>query len=227
MFYPFMPGTYDRMAVTLSGMARILGVAGLLLVPIGIVWLIHELVNRPGRSDSVSLKTKSHWFAVCALAASMIVGVGVALASSQAGPSFAISVLILVVYVLWRLAAAVKRLKSDGYTGFNPTPLYLIVIPGTVATAQFMFFEPAVEMSRRRTMIGSTQFIKAIESYRDAYGRYPPSLESVITTMTRPRSASSVIAMNLMVSRTTSFSSTPLGRSARRSLSCITRVMST
>ena len=46
MFYAFLPGTHDRLAVSLSFMARSLGWAGLLLVPIGAVWLIYELVKR-------------------------------------------------------------------------------------------------------------------------------------------------------------------------------------
>jgi hypothetical protein len=179
MFYPFMPGPYDRMAVTLSGMARIFGVAGLLLVPVGMVWLIHELVKRRRRRDSVPHAVKSHWFAVCALAASLVVGVAVALASMRTGPSLAISVLILVMYGVWRTAPAVKQLKSDGYTGFNPTPLYLIIVPAIVATAQFTLLEAAVEISRDRTIMGSTRFINAIEGYRAVHGRYPPSLESV------------------------------------------------
>lgn len=179
MFYPFMPGTYDRMAVTLSGVAQILGLLGLLLVPIGIVWLIHELVNHRRRRDSIPHRAKSHWFAVCALAASLVVGVGGAMASMQTGPSLAISVLILVVYCVWRAAPAVKQLKSDGYGGFNPTPLYLIIVPAVLAAGRLMFLETAVEISRNRTIMGSTAFINAIEGYRAVYGRYPSSLESV------------------------------------------------
>ena len=37
---PFLPGQYDRLAVSLSGIARVLGVASPLLVPIGLVWLL-------------------------------------------------------------------------------------------------------------------------------------------------------------------------------------------
>ncbi len=179
MFYPFMPGPYDRMAVPLSGMAQVLGVAGFLLVPIGIVWLFYELANRRRMSSPGPFKAKSYWFAVCALVATLVVFAGVALASMQAGPALAIGVLMLAAYAVRRAASAMKRLKSSGYTGFNPTPLYLIIIPGMLATAHFAFLKSAVEISRNRTIIGSTQFINAIEAYRTAHGRYPPSLESV------------------------------------------------
>jgi len=179
MFYPFMPGTYDRMAIPLSGMAQVLGLAGLLLVPIGVVWLIYELVNRRRRLGSLSQKEKGHWFAVAALAASLVVGAGVALASMQTGPSLAVGLLILCVFGVWRAAPAVKQLKSDGHTGFNPVPLYLTIVPGVLATAQLTFLKTAVEISRHRTIMGSAQFINAIEAYHAAHGRYPLSLESV------------------------------------------------
>lgn len=56
MFYPFMPGTYDRMAVTISGMVQMLGVGGLLLVPIGVLWLIYDRANvRRACSKAVEL----------------------------------------------------------------------------------------------------------------------------------------------------------------------------
>lgn len=179
MFYPFMPGTYDRMAVVLSGMAQVLGVAGVLLIPIGISWLIYDLVNRRRRRDSVPLLAKSHWFAVGALAASVVAGAGVALASLHTSPSLSIGVLILVAYGAQRAGRAVKQLKSGGYRGFNAIPLYLIIIPGIVATAHLVLLRPAVEISRKRTIMGSTEFINAIEAYRVAYGHYPPTLESV------------------------------------------------
>ena len=179
MFYPFMPGTYDRMAIPLSGMAQVCGLAGLLLVPIGMVWLIYELVNRRRTPGSLPQKGKSHWFAVCALAALLVVGAGVALASVQTGPSLAVCVLILCVYGIWRAAPAVTQLKSGRHIGFNPAPLYLIIVPCVLATAQRTFLETAVEISRNRTIMGSARFIGAIEAYHAAHGRYPLSLESV------------------------------------------------
>ncbi|MFN0205480.1 MAG: hypothetical protein ACKVS6_04110 [Planctomycetota bacterium] len=179
MFYPFMPGTYDRMAVPLSGMAQVLGVVGLVLVPIGMVWLFYELANRRRMSGPVPFKARSYWFAVCALAATLIVCAAVALASMQAGLSLTIGVLMLTAYAVRRAAPAMKRLKSGGHIGFNPTPLYLIIIPGILATAHFAFLKTAVEISRNRTIVGSTPFINAIEAYRTAHGRYPQSLESM------------------------------------------------
>jgi hypothetical protein len=43
MFYPFLPGTHDRLAVTLSMMAQALGLAGLPLVLVGVAWLLYAM----------------------------------------------------------------------------------------------------------------------------------------------------------------------------------------
>lgn len=179
MFYPFMPGTYDRMAGTLSGMAQVLGVAGMLLIPIGTSWLVYDLVYRRRRRNSSPLPGKSYWLAVCALAASVLVGVAVALASMHTSPSLSIGVLILVLYGAQRAAPGMRQLKSGGYSGFSPIPLYLIIIPGALAIARLVFLETAVEISRERTIMGSRQLINAIEAYRSAHGSYPVTLESV------------------------------------------------
>ena len=44
-FYPFLPGEYDPLAMSLSAMAQTLGLAGLLGVPVGIAWPIFELAE--------------------------------------------------------------------------------------------------------------------------------------------------------------------------------------
>ncbi|HEX5885823.1 MAG TPA: hypothetical protein VFY67_14875, partial [Pyrinomonadaceae bacterium] len=43
---PFLPGSYDNLAVALSEMAHMFGVVGLLLVPVGLIWLA---ANRSSR----------------------------------------------------------------------------------------------------------------------------------------------------------------------------------
>lgn len=49
-FYPFLPGEYDSLAMSLSAMAQTLGLAGLLGVPVGIAWPIFELQKRARRN---------------------------------------------------------------------------------------------------------------------------------------------------------------------------------
>ena len=46
IFLPYLPGDYDASSVTLSGMAQLFGFSSLLFVPIGISWLIYEIIKQ-------------------------------------------------------------------------------------------------------------------------------------------------------------------------------------
>lgn len=59
---PFLPGRYDSLAVPLSLMAQILGTAGLLLVPVGALWVASGYWRR--------LAGKQYGIAIAALIAS-------------------------------------------------------------------------------------------------------------------------------------------------------------
>jgi hypothetical protein len=181
MFYPFMPGTYDRLAVSLSAMAQALGVTGLLMVPIGILWLIHELARRRARTQgSAPRRERRSWFALSATAASVVVMAGVALAAAiESGPALAVAVLMLWVFIIRRALAAVRRMRMADDSRVNAAPFYLILVPCILVAARLMYFPAAVEFSRHRTITGSAQFISAIEGYRAAHGSYPVSLGSV------------------------------------------------
>jgi hypothetical protein len=182
MFYPFLPGRHDRLAVTLSMMAQMLGWAGLLLIPIGAVWLIYEIVKRKAPTRLGSHRDKGYYFAIAAIGVSLLVAAAVALAALiQTGLSLAIGVLLFWAYVVWRFAPALRRLKNDGASGFNPTPLYLLFVPSVLVAAQLTLLQPAVEFSRHRTILGSADFINAIEAYHTAHGQYPSSLASSLS----------------------------------------------
>ena len=180
IFYPFFPGRHDRLAVTLSMMAQMSGFAGLLLVPIGVLWLIFEAMKRGNKQDSVSRTNRGYFFALAALAGSFVVAGGVALAALiHTGPSLGLIVLISWACIVRRNMPALERIKNRELGGFNPTPLYLIFVPCILVTAQLLCLKTAVEFSRRRAIHGSAEFISAIEAYRTVYGRYPLSLASV------------------------------------------------
>src|SRR5262245_19918603 len=104
-FLPFLPGGYDGMAVTLSAMAQGVGFLGLLLVPIGIVWLIYEVSKRAANVDSSSRKDKGYHFATAALIVGAIATAIVPLiAFAHVGVSLVLLSLVLWVYGIWRIA---------------------------------------------------------------------------------------------------------------------------
>src|SRR5688572_32799461 len=70
---PFLPGSYDGLAVALSEMAHMFGILGLLLVPIGLLWIAADRSER--------LSQKRHLFPLLPLIASTLVRAGLSLAA--------------------------------------------------------------------------------------------------------------------------------------------------
>ena len=98
MFLPFIPGDYDVLAVTLSFMSRVLGWGGLLLVPIGFLWLIYETMKR--RKKDWKHANKTHHFAIAALVVASIVAIAASLSAFlNNNRSFGIITLVVCIYI--------------------------------------------------------------------------------------------------------------------------------
>ena len=179
IFLPFIPGNYDSLAVTISFLAQLLAMAGLLLVPVGLLWLIHELSKQ--RKQQLATNNKgTYGFAIVALVASCIVALVVSSGAFAAGNFFlGIVTLVFCVYSVLRTVRKIKRLKKATREGFNSTPLYLVCIPVVVVLFRFLFIVPATEFSRDHAIRQSERLIQEIEAYHKRNGHYPLSLLSV------------------------------------------------
>ena len=175
VFYPYLPGRYDSLAVGLSTAVQLLAAAGMLLLPLAALWLAHAALQR-GRPAGRG----GYFLALATLAAGSVLALAVALLV-LAGIGYTLGVLALSVW-FWavsRLMPGLRRLKAAGEAGFNPAPVYLALIPLAVVAAQVVLARPALEYSRRRAIAQSAELIQAIEAYRAARGRFPDSLLAV------------------------------------------------
>jgi hypothetical protein len=180
MLYPFLPGGYDGLAVALSTMTQVLGILGLLLVPVGILWLVYELRSRARRQQNLPHTGRRYYFAMASLIAASLLAILASLfALLISGPAFALLTLALWLYIVVRLIPRLRLLKNVGSESFNPAPLYLIIVPIAVLISQLMLAAPATEFSRNRAITMSAEFIHDIEAYRDEYGHYPVSLAAM------------------------------------------------
>lgn len=160
---PFLPGPYDPLAPSISMMARVFGMAGLLLVPIGALWFASWY--------SQSLLAKQRAIAMIAWMAVLIVWAVVSFAAfALTGLSLALITAVAGGAVLYSWS---RRLSS-----VRPA-LYLFFVPLAVFPIQRVALAPAVEFSRDRAIANSAQFIAAIEQFRATRGHYPESLLSV------------------------------------------------
>ena len=180
IFYPFLPGGYDGLAVALSAMAQAAVVVGLLLVPIGILWLAHELRSHARRKQGLPHTERGYRFAVASVVGSSIVAAAVSLSAAMSvGRSFGVLTIALWIYSVSRLIPRLKMMRNIERGALNPVPLYLTVVPIAALLGQLVLDGPAVEHSRNRAIDNSAEVVNDIERFHAAHGRYPGSLLAV------------------------------------------------
>lgn len=166
---PFLPGRYDSLAVPLSSMAQVIGTAGLVLVPVGLMWIAVDRSQRLARWRRV--------FAILAFVISSMVWAVVCLAAVvQSGLALGGGAFALWGYAAWRAWPKLTRVSAGTPEISTALPYYLIVVPITVALLLLTVVRPAVEFSRNRAIRNSAPLIAAIEQYHATHGRYPMSL---------------------------------------------------
>jgi hypothetical protein len=179
MSYPFLPGDYDVLAMALSTTAQLLGTVGLLLVPLGALWLVYEARKRAPRNH-YQKSDRGYYFALASLIAATIVAIAISLSMVFGfGVSFGALTLALWFYLVSRLIPRLKLLKKAETQTINPTPLYLLFIPIALFLVQITLATPATEFSRKRAIMKSAELINEIEKHHAAHGRYPSSLLAV------------------------------------------------
>jgi hypothetical protein len=180
MLLPFLPGRYDGLAVTLSLMSQVLGTAGLLLVPLGALWLAYELRGRANDTGGRSGTSIGYWLGLASLGASTLIAVAISLvAFVNVGPSLGVAAIALSVWCAARLVARLRAMRSAAARTFNVTPLYLVVVPVVAAISRLALVGPASEFSRNRAIENSAALIRDIERHHEVHGHYPPSLLSL------------------------------------------------
>lgn len=169
---PFLPGNYDSLAESLSGICRVFGFLGLLLVPSGALWVWFGYSDRlAGKQFVIAVVTLIIPSIFWLLGSLLAIGIG----------SLTLGVVML---VLWGCAVrgtwpALKRLKSAPPRPSHPAAFYLLIVPVAVFLLQRVLVPPAIESSRNRAIRNSANLIADIERYRVANGRYPAALFSL------------------------------------------------
>lgn len=166
---PFLPGSYDGLAVALSEMAHMFGTVGLILVPVGLLWIA------AGRSKR--LVQKRHLFPLLALIASTLVWAALWLAAiMHSGLVLGFAIVALWIWVLRKAWTNLRRTRTTSPERASALPFYLVVVPVVVVLLQWALVERAIESSRNRAILNSAPLLAAIEEHRARNGRYPTSL---------------------------------------------------
>jgi hypothetical protein len=158
----------------------LLGAAGLLLVPVGVLWLIAEMARRAQRNRTPPNPLRGYYFALASLtAASVLVIVISLLVLFGSSTSLGILTLVLWFYGVSRWMPKLRRLKMAETETINATPLYLTVIPLAVLLFEVVLAAPLTEFSRNHAIANSNELVSHIARYHAEYGRYPVSLAAM------------------------------------------------
>ena len=161
MLRPFLPGRYDALAAPLSTMVQVFGVAGLLVVPIGIAWFVRE---RQGNG-----RGKRRSFVPLAVTGALMVALIVSLAGAATGGAS----LGMLTFMLAGYAGTRAWMAHDAP---RAVALYLVALPVLVLLAQLTLAAPMTSWSRNHAIAQSEPFIRGIEQYAATNGAYPESL---------------------------------------------------
>lgn len=183
IFFPYFPGEYDHLAVMISAIVQIAGFISLLLVPIGILWLIYEIIDRkkvkngPGKSTGFSIA------ALVVLSLIIIVSSFVAfggIGSFRGSLILGISLPIIFVYITVSIIIPrIRRMKSSDIQKLSFIPFYMIIIPVIVVILRCAFIVPAVNYSTSQAIEQSAVLIQDLEEYYLKNGQYPVSLQGL------------------------------------------------
>lgn len=157
---PFLPGRYDALAAPLSLMAQVFGYVGLLLVPIGLLWLA---------AQRWWPRLNTYAFGMAALIVASLVWLLVSLGAALDSFALGVAFLALGVFLARKAGSRLRSLPAA-------TPLYLVLIPVTVLAGQRALATPLTDFSRNRAIRNSAPLIAEIEQYRARNGHYPKSI---------------------------------------------------
>ena len=169
-FLPFAPGGYDSLAVPLAVMAWVLGRVGLLLVPIGLLWL--WALSRDGIA-------RPRWLIRLSTGTSVLILVVITVIAFAASGSLLLATGTAAVATLL-VAGAAHRMRRHPATRVPRMARALIAVaPIQVLAAQTMLVDAVAARARARVIGNAVPLIEEIERYRTRRGTYPESLFAI------------------------------------------------
>lgn len=175
---PCLPGPYDANAGTLSLLTQLFGVVGLVLVPVGALWLARRYWQRFSSARASKAPAMERVFPITALVVAFAVGAILTVGAFACSLSLGIAALTLWALTLWRVASRLWRRAPDAAPTASVMPFYLLIVPICVVLLQSLLAGPVTRFSRNRGIDNSAALIEDIERYRTTHGRYPVSLIS-------------------------------------------------
>jgi hypothetical protein len=164
-FLPFFPGGYDALSKPLSELAWMIGRVGLLVVPVGGLWLLFS------RKTGAGIEPRG-WLVWLTLGTCILIALVLVLIAFAFGPLLAAGTGLICGLLIIRL---VRRLQSAEPVSRTVLGL-LVVVPITALAVQLAFMESVASLARNRVIANSAALIAEIERYHLRQDAYPTSI---------------------------------------------------
>lgn len=174
---PFLPGPSNNFSHGISQFAQTIGYIGLPFVPFGLIWLIIEIRNRNGQQ--LSRWTNGYYPSWMALIPVFVFLPFKIMITIFKGETFNIVPFIVIISVTAFLIYRIQKLKRKTEYKFNPTPLYIVLIPVIALLTSKFATEKVATSTRENAILKTEPLIAAIEKYKTENGEYPENLESL------------------------------------------------
>lgn len=163
--YPFLTGDYDRLAIPISTMIQVFGLVGMILVPVGILW--------------ITIPKYRIGFLVASFIISTFIVLLIALfATLSVGKAFGLLVILHWIIIVAVMFPKAKRFREQPSNWIGHLPLYMICLPTITLLLQLILAGPMTRMSRNHAIENASQFIRDIEEFHKQRGTYPLTLQA-------------------------------------------------
>lgn len=179
-FAPFLPGSYSTVAIGASALVQMSGFFGLLLVPVGVLWLLLQLRNRQEKPKMPDKWANGYYFSLLVFIPTigfLILLLAVGFYQMEVRERV-LSIAFIAALIIF-CGAGIVRLKNSRPGKFNFSPLYLIILPLTAWCTKNFWVEKIADVSRDKAIVQSLPIIEALEEYHSKNGAYPVSLDEL------------------------------------------------
>lgn len=177
MVLPFLPGPPNKLVVGLSALAQSAGFLGVVLGPIGILWLYLDARRRGGKTQNGRYAFVLGVIVLvlaalpCLLALTQTyewLGVGPGLITTGAGAC-----------LFYKAFQKIRQFRFAPAGAFNLTPVYLLTIPTLAWIMRMYVLAPVSAYSRELAMDAGETLVARVELYKSENGHYPHSLRAL------------------------------------------------
>ncbi|SEI37634.1 hypothetical protein SAMN05216327_10111 [Dyadobacter sp. SG02] len=171
---PFVPGPSNRLVIGLSALGQSAMFLGLLLAPMGALWLFLDFRGRSASTGKHRQVLASIAAGVVMIPALLSVVYAFLLVGIAAGTA-ASALLGLCGFYVWK---NVRRLGEQSRP-FGFVPVCLLTVPGLSLFAHMCVIGPVSSYSRGLAMDRSEELIGLVEQFKTEKGRYPLTLQEL------------------------------------------------